>query len=163
MSQWVRYGAERTLREPQHHVGLDPVHSADSDFLPIIWMFHGTSDSSVAFQHFVDFRERLEAATPDETESLTEVHDRIGNWNLVTILNGNHSYGGAASWENTRAKATNHHAPDAFTIRREEVPSLAIDYLYPPVDGYSFHLSGDTLLETTIETVLVNVGGTMFY
>ncbi|MCC5877289.1 MAG: prolyl oligopeptidase family serine peptidase [Candidatus Sumerlaeia bacterium] len=163
MSQWIRYVSERTLREPQHHVGLDPVFSEDPDFLPIVWMFHGTADPSVAYQHLVDFRERLDMATPGPFEVVSDIHERIGNWNLVTILNGNHSYSGAAPWENTRANASNHHVPNAFTGHRQEPPNLAIDYLYPSVNGYSFHLQGEMLREVTIETVLVNVGGMRFY
>jgi hypothetical protein len=60
----------------------------------------------VAFHHLLDMREMLAAASNVPLTQLSSTRWQLGQWQFVAITNGNHSYGGAASGENTRSKAS---------------------------------------------------------
>lgn len=151
---WLRFSAERTLRSPQHHVLYDPPWMPNAHDDPKVWMFHGTADTTVSFQHFLDYKQHMFIATGIEPEVVSETHEQSGNWSFITIQNGNHAYNGAAPWENTRHGASNHHVPQAFTRHRATHPDPAIDYVFPAVHDRTYYLYGQTLLESTLETVV---------
>ncbi|MDK2970562.1 MAG: Prolyl oligopeptidase family [Candidatus Sumerlaeota bacterium] len=152
---WQRVQAERALRSPQTNAANDAPYTSDPSpaSLPLIWMFHGMADNVVDDQHFTDFRAALENRAGTAAQAVSPTQWSLGNWNLVAIVNGGHAYSGAAPGENTRAGATNTYAPNAFTRSRATAPTLALDYLFPEQQGFSYRIHGTTLGTTTLEMV----------
>lgn len=145
-SKWNRYQAERELRSPQFSALKDAVFSSiQSEYIPTIWMMHGTSDETVDYQHFLDYKNCVESFAEYSSFKLENNHYQLGNWHFINIINGDHQYTGAAADENTRAKATNKYNPLAFTKEKNDSPSLSINYVFPSCHGWRFRIFGKDL------------------
>ncbi len=121
-----------------------------TDSYPQIAVMHGTSDPTVDVRHFDALRESLEDASGMDSAHVAQFQWVLRNWQFIAIQWGNHSYGGAAEHENTRAKATNHYFPGAFLSKRGTVPDFEANWESQNTYGWRFRVHGnikDVVLE----------------
>lgn len=146
---WDRYRSERDLRSPQFLALSAPLAGGDP-LLPAVAMLHGTADTVVDFQHLLDMRNVVSAASGIPAQPNAGGGESVANWRFISIVGGGHGFEGAAADEASRVAATNKYIPAAFTRVRPAMPPVAVDAFLESDSGWAWRLQGASLSSVSL-------------
>lgn len=146
-SQWRRYQAERDLRGPENSATSSAPLGTGG---PWIRVLHGTADPTVDKNHLTALMRAVENCSGQTAVNTSPNLWEIENWAFILVPNGNHSFVGAPSGQNSRSRAIDWYFPEAFLRLRDEPPSLSVHCGFPLKHGFTFEVQGDVLNEVEL-------------
>ncbi|MCB2156234.1 hypothetical protein KQI84_15265 [bacterium] len=126
--------AERYLRSPQRTLRTVPM---DPNGISRYFVFHGTDDDIVDYQHLLDYSSAVETVRPGLLSADPEFPNVEVGWDFLlgTIENGKHDYSQAALDEDSRLEVVEKYGvPRGFLTAINPNPQLAVPAVMPSLD-----------------------------